>query len=148
MDFLSDSWIWLYIGAFLMLAEILTPGFVVFFFGLSAMTVGLLSFAFGDAFNTTWQLAAFSVFAILYLAVLRRWLRRLFSGRVSAVGEDFEHEYVGRIGTVVEAVKPPLADRIEIGDAQWTAEADTPLDPGDKVKVVARRNLTMKVEPL
>ena len=35
MDFLSAGWIWLYVGAGLMLAEILTPGFVMFFFGLS-----------------------------------------------------------------------------------------------------------------
>ena len=36
MDFLSPVWIWMYVGAFLMLAELISPGFVVFFFGLAA----------------------------------------------------------------------------------------------------------------
>ena len=40
MDFLSAGWLWMYIGGGLMLAEILMPGFVVFFFGLSAVTLG------------------------------------------------------------------------------------------------------------
>ena len=43
MDFLSAGWMWLYVGAGLMLAEILMPGFVVFFFGLSAATLGARS---------------------------------------------------------------------------------------------------------
>ncbi len=30
MDFTAAAWIWLYIGAFLMLAEIVSPGFVIF----------------------------------------------------------------------------------------------------------------------
>ena len=55
----------MYIGAFLMLGELLAPGFVIFFFGLSAATVGACRFAFGEAFTATWQLAAFSAFSIL-----------------------------------------------------------------------------------
>ena len=42
MDFLSQAWLWLYFGAFLMLAELASPGFVVFFFGLAAATVAVL----------------------------------------------------------------------------------------------------------
>ena len=61
----SCGWLWLYLGALLMLMEIASPGFVVLFFGLSAATVGLCRFAFGEAFTLTWQLAAFSVFTIL-----------------------------------------------------------------------------------
>ena len=39
-----------------MLAELLLPGFVIFFFGLSAATVGLIRFALGDAFTLTWPI--------------------------------------------------------------------------------------------
>ena len=35
----SCGWLWLYAGVGLMLAELLAPGFVVFFFGLSAASV-------------------------------------------------------------------------------------------------------------
>ena len=38
MDFTTAAWIWLYVRAFLMLAELASPGFVIFFFGLGAAT--------------------------------------------------------------------------------------------------------------
>lgn len=142
----SCAWLWLYFGAFLMLMELLAPGFVVFFFGLSASTVGLCRFAFGDAFSLTWQLAAFSAFSILYLVVLRRWLRKLFTGGRVETKTDFDNEYVGRVGRVVEAIRPPLAGRVMIGDAEWTASADEPLAAGTTIEVISQNNLTMKVK--
>ena len=145
MNMFSCAWLWMYAGAILMLMELVSPGFVIFFFGLSASTVGLCRFTFGEAFDATWQVAAFSAFSIVYLAVLRRWLKKLFSGKVSDSAVGFGNEYVGRIGTVKEAVRPPLSGRVEIGDAEWTAESDAALDVGAKVRVVAQHNLTLKV---
>ena len=142
----SCAWLWLYFGAFLMLMELLAPGFVVFFFGLSASTVGLCRFIFGGAFTLTWQLAAFSAFSILYLVVLRRWLKKLFTGGRVETKTDFDNEYVGRVGRVVEAIKPPLAGRVMIGDAEWTATSDEPMAAGATAEVVSQSNLTMKVK--
>ena len=137
---------WMYFGAFLMLMELLAPGFVIFFFGLSAATVGLCRFAFGEAFTFTWQLAAFSAFSILYLVVLRRWLKKTFLGGRVETKTDFDNEYVGRAGKVTEAINPPLTGRVEIGDAEWTASAESPIPVGATVAVVSQDNLTMKVK--
>ena len=142
----SCAWLWLYFGAFLMLMELLAPGFVVFFFGLSAATVGLCRFAMGESFTLTWQLAAFSAFSILYLVVLRRWLKRLFTGGRVETKTDFDNEYVGRVGRVTEEIKPPLSGRVMIGDAEWTASADVPLAVGTTIEVISQNNLTMKVK--
>lgn len=142
----SCAWIWMYIGAFLMLAELLLPGFVIFFFGLSAATVAMLRFMFGDSFSLMWQLAAFSFFAILYLALLRRLMKKIFAGNMETSPMEFGQESVGRIGRVVEAIEPPKTGRVEIGDAEWTASADAPIAAGVDVKVVAQDNLTMRVE--
>ena len=135
------AWIWMYIGAFLMLAELLMPGFVIFFFGLSAATVALIRFALGDSFTLMWQLAAFSFFAILYLALLRRLMKRLFTGDTETSPVDFGKESVGRIGRVVEAIEPPKSGRV-------TAVSDAPIAAGADVRVVAQENLTMRVEPI
>ena len=143
---LSCAWLWVYAGAILMFLELISPGFVIFFFGLSAATVGLCRFALGDLFTMTWQLAAFSVFSVLYLVFLRRWMTNLFSGKSERAAVDFDNESVGRLGTVTEEIKPPLTGRVMIGDAEWTAAADVPLAVGTNVKVVAQTNLTMKVE--
>lgn len=143
---MSCAWIWLYLGAFLMLMELLSPGFVIFFFGLSAATVGLCRAVFGEAFDLTWQLASFSVFAILYLVVLRRWLKKTFFGGTAETKTDFDNEYLGRVGKVTEAIEPPLDGRVLIGDAEWTAVADGSIAVGATVKVISQNNLTMKVE--
>ena len=142
------AWMWMYIGAFLMLAELLLPGFVIFFFGLSAATVAFLRFLLGDAFTLTWQLASFSFFAVLYLVALRRLLKKLFSGTLETSSMGFGQESVGRIGKVVEAIEPPRSGRILLGDAEWTAVSDAPAEVGADVRVVSQENLTMRVAKL
>ena len=143
---MSCPWLWMYFGAFLMLMELVLPGFVLFFFGLAASTVGLLRFGLGEAFSPAWQLAAFSALSIVYLTVLRRYMKRIFTGKAVVAKEDFESEYRGRVGKVTTAIEPPKAGRVEIGDAEWDAVADSPIAAGEDVKVVSQNNLTMKVE--
>ena len=143
---LSCGWIWLYVGAFLMFAELLAPGFVLFFFGLSAATVGALRLIVGEAFDSNWQLAAFSVFSLVYLLLLRRWMKGLFSGVSSTSDTKFGHEAVGRIGKVVKSVEPPKKGRVLIGDSEWDASSDVAIAEGVDVRVVEVDNLTMHVE--
>ena len=143
---LTCAWLWIYAGTALMLMELVAPGFILCFFGLSAATVGVLRFAFGEAFSPTWQLAAFSFFSVLYIVLLRQYLKKVFVGGKVETKTDFDNESVGRIGQVTKAINPPLAGRILLGDAEWTAESDEAIDVGANVKVVAQANLTMRVE--
>lgn len=144
----SCGWLWLYAGAVLMLAELLAPGFVVFFFGLSAASVGLCRFAFGEALTPTWQLATFSAFSVVYLLVLRRWMKRIFTGAVTTSATDFEDDMSGRPAKVTAAIEPPKTGRVMVGDAEWTASAATAIAAGADVRVVSRNNLTVQVEPV
>jgi len=146
MDFLSPVWLWMYAGAFLMLAELASPGFVVFFFGLAAATVSLLKWIFPSL--PLWgQLAAFSVFSIVYLLVLRKYLKKVFTGD-SQESPSINNEYIGRVGRVVEVVRPDVPGRILLGDAEWAATSDRRLEPGTEVRVVSQENLTLRVEPI
>ena len=146
MNFLSAGWIWLYIGGFLMLAELLAPGFVVFFFGLAAATVGLFVMAVPESFHVglAWQLALFSFFSVLYLVTLRRYVKSVFLGDTDE--SKATDEYVGRLAKVTETVRPETPGRVMLGDAEWTAVASERLDPGTEVKVTGRKNLTLEVE--
>lgn len=142
----SCAWLWLYAGAFLMLLELFAPGFVIFFFGLAAAGVGLMRFAFGEAFDATWQIASFSVFSVLFLALLRRWLKNVFMGKEEKSVSDFENQYLGRIGKVTKEIDPPLPGRVLLGDLEWSAIADEAIAKDANVKVISQNNLTMKVE--
>lgn len=147
MDFLSPGWMWLYIGAGLMLAEILMPGFVVFFFGLSAATLGALILVLPDAFHLTlaWQLALFSLFSVVYLVTLRRYLKSVFLGDSEDMLSSSD-EFAGRTGEIVKAITPGVPGRVLVGDAEWDAVAVEPIAAGSKVKILSRKNLTLTVE--
>lgn len=144
----SCSWLWVYAGCALMFLELIVPGFVLFFFGLAAATVGVLRAVFGAAFDVSWQLATFSLASVVYIAVLRRLLKKVFVGGKIEAATDFDNESVGRVGRVTEPIDPPKSGRVLIGDAEWTAVADMPIAAGSDVRVVAQNNLTMSVERL
>ena len=146
MDFTAAAWIWLYIGSFLMLAEIVSPGFVIFFFGLGAATVAVCKWAF-PSLSLAWQLALFSITSIFYLLVLRRYMKKLFMGDAEN-SPGLASEFVGRVGKVIETIRPEVPGRIELGEVEWKATASERLEPGTEVKVVAQDNLTMRVEKI
>jgi membrane-bound serine protease (ClpP class) len=55
---------------------------------------------------------------------------------------------IGEIGSVVERVGPEGV--VEVNDGRWRARTNraTPVEPGDKVRVVAIDGITLEVEPL
>jgi membrane protein implicated in regulation of membrane protease activity len=144
MDYTTAAWIWLYIGAFLMLAELVSPGFVIFFFGLGAATVAGAKWIV-PGLSLSWQLALFSLLSVLYLVLLRKWVKTVFMGD-SAETQKIASEYVGRIGKVVESIRPDVPGRILLGDAEWSAVATVAIESRATVKVVAQDNLTFSVE--
>ena len=146
MDFTTAAWIWLYVGAFLMLAELASPGFVIFFFGLGAATVAGAKWLI-PGLSLSWQLALFSILSIFYLVVLRKWVKNVFLGD-TAETQKIASEYVGRIGKVVEDIRPEVPGRILLGDSEWTASSAIGIASGTTVKVVAQDNLTLVVEPV
>ena len=146
MDFTTAAWIWLYVGAFLMLAELASPGFVIFFFGLGAATVAGTKWLV-PGLSLSWQLALFSIFSVFYLIVLRKWVKNVFLGD-TAETQKIASEYVGRIGKVVEDIRPEVPGRIMLGDAEWSASSAVEIAPGATVKVVAQDNLTLVVDPV
>lgn len=146
MDFTAEAWLWLYAGAFLMLAEIVSPGFVIFFFGLAAASVAGMKWLVPDL-TAAWQLALFSFFSVLYLVALRRFMKRLFRGDGHA-SEKLEDAFAGRTGRVTAPIRPGVPGRVMVGDAEWSARADEPLEAGDEVTVTAQDNLTLAVRKI
>jgi membrane protein implicated in regulation of membrane protease activity len=135
---------WLYFGVALILFEVMTPGLITLFFGLSALTVAVISWLM-PGLAQGWQWLAFSVLSVAYIFLLRRSLKEIFSGR-REVSDDPDAEYTGRLATVTEAVAPGRPGRVELGDTGWIAESDHALAAGAAVRIVHKKNLTLKVE--
>ena len=142
----SVAWMWLYAGAFFILMELAVPGFVIFFFGLAAVAVGLCRFIFGEALDLSWQIGLFSFFSLFFIIALRRWLSGMFMGLSKKNEANFNDGDVGRIGRVTAKISPLIPGRVLIGDSEWNAVAEVEIPEDADVKVVAQDNLTMKVE--
>lgn len=67
------TWNWLIFGFVLMALEVLAPGIFLFWLGLAALLVGLISFAVGISWQI--QLVMFAIFAAAAVPVWRRLAR-------------------------------------------------------------------------
>src|SRR5260370_7817053 len=68
------TWNWLIFGVVLMALELLAPGVFLFWLGLAALLVGLLSFAIHPSWQM--QILMFAVFAAPAVPLCRRMARR------------------------------------------------------------------------
>jgi len=135
---------WLYLGVALILFEIMTPGLVSLFFGLAALTVALIVWLV-PSLAQGWQWIGFSVFSVLYILLLRKSLKKVFSGD-REVSDNPRDEYTGKLAVVTEAIAPNKPGRVEFGGTTWTAEADRELAAGVSVRITGKKNLTFTVE--
>ncbi len=135
---------WLYLGVALIIIEVMTPGLVSVFFGLSALTVALLAWLL-PALGQGWQWLAFSAFSILYIVLLRKSLKEIFNGD-KEVSENLNDAFTGKLAMVLEPIAPNKPGRVEFLGSTWAAEADGEVPAGASVRILGKRNLTLRVE--
>jgi membrane protein implicated in regulation of membrane protease activity len=138
------TWNWLIFGVIVMALEAAAPGVFLFWIGLAALLVGLVSFVLHPSWQV--QLLMFAVFAAAAVPVWRRLARaRSDAGRSNAFLNKRADALVGRVFTL----EKPIIDgsgTVRINDTIWrVAGPDTPA--GTKVKVVQvdGANLTVAV---
>ncbi len=144
---MAPPYFWLALGLMLMIAEVVTPGFVLFFFGVSAILVGLLCFIPAIAASSTWQLLLFAAFSIVTLLLLRRHVKNIFTGRSSNGQQEVEDPLVGSHAVVMERIDEPRDGKVELNGVMWSATADQIIEAGVPVEVVGRDGLTLRVRP-
>src|ERR1700755_1362569 len=96
------TWNWLIFGFILMALELLAPGVFMFWLGLAALLVGLLSFAINPSWQT--QLLMFAVFAAAAVPLWRRVARS--NSAVSKSNPFLNKRADALVGRVVTLEKP------------------------------------------
>jgi inner membrane protein len=127
------TWNWLVFGLLLMGLELLLPGVFLFWLGLAALLVGLLSFAIDPSWQL--QLLMFAVFAAAAVPVWRR-VARSNSG-VSASNPFLNKRAEAMIGREFTLEKPIVdgAGTVRVDDTIWrVAGPDAPA--GSRVRIV------------
>ena len=140
-----EWWIWLAGGLALVVAELATPsGFFIIFFGLGALTVGLLAGI--EVVNTVWiQWLLFSILSVLYLVVFRGRLQ----AKMQIPPPPNVDSLVGVLAIVQERLMPGVVGKVEVRGSTWSARntSEIPLDAGQRARVAAVDGITLTVVP-
>jgi inner membrane protein len=135
------TWNWLIFGFVLMALEVIAPGVFLFWLGLAALLVGLISFAVVVSWQI--QLVMFAVFAAAAVPVWRRLARPKLGTGASPFLNKRADALLGREFTLE---KPIINGNgtVRIGDTVWrVAGPDTPAGTRVKVVQVDGANLTV-----
>jgi inner membrane protein len=127
------TWNWLIFGFILMALELLAPGVFMFWLGLAALLVGLLSFVFNPSWQT--QLLMFAVFSVAAVPLWRRFA--LKSGAASKSNPFLNRRTDALVGREFTLEKPIVdgTGTVRIDDTIWrVAGPDAPA--GSRVRVV------------
>ncbi|MEH2481885.1 membrane protein implicated in regulation of membrane protease activity [Nitrobacteraceae bacterium AZCC 2146] len=136
------TWNWLIFGLLLMALELLAPGVFLFWLGLAALLVGLLSFVF----HPSWQLQIllFAVFAAAAVPLWRRVARQKPGANPNPFLNKRSDALVGRVCTL----EKPIVDGegiVRIDDTVWrVAGPDAPA--GTRVKIVKADGASLTVD--
>lgn len=143
------AWIlWVVLGVGLVIAEIFTFGFVLFWFGMGAFVaalVGFLGFGFG------WQFLAFALVSIGLTVMSRTIFANYFSLSDENAFKTGVDALPGQIGTVTIESKGALHEgAVKVFGSTWTAFPidETPLIEGEKVEVVEVKGSSIYVRKL
>jgi inner membrane protein len=140
-----EWWMWLAAGLALVVAELATPGgFVIIFFGIAALVVGVLGLL-GVVSSAPLQFLLFSVLSIGSLALLRARLQ----SKLRTPGASNVDSLIGDLAIPQERLSPGVVGKVEVRGSTWSARntSSVTLDPGQRARVSGVDGLTLAVVP-
>ncbi|MBA3270975.1 MAG: NfeD family protein [Acidobacteria bacterium] len=139
-----EWWMWLTGGLVLLVVELVTPsGFFVMFFGLGALTVGVLT-RLALAGEPWAQWLIFTVVSVVYLLLFRGRVRRGLATPPANVDT-----LVGELAIPRERILPGEVGRVDLRGTLWNARNDASalLEPGQRCRVTGLDGLVLFVQP-
>ena len=83
--------IWFLIGVGFLVFEMLSPAFILFFFGIGAWITSIVTSLFPDmSFNQ--QIIIFSISSLLLLLLLRNYMKNIFNGIQNSGNDQYNDE--------------------------------------------------------
>lgn len=136
---------WMALGFVLLVLELATPsGFFIMFFGLGALTAGVLA-SVGLAQSGLAQWLIFTVASVGYLVVFRSKLQERFQAPPPVDVDSL----VGVLAVPQETLEPGGVGRVEVRGSMWSARnlGAAVLNPGQRCLVVSVDGLLLGVRP-
>jgi len=109
-------WLWMVLGFLLLIAEMVTPGLFLLFFGVAGMVVGLLKLL-GVTGPVWMEWVLFSGIAVVSLLLFRKPLLARVKQRS---GEDVDR-LEAEAAVAMEDIAPEKVGRVELRGSPWSA---------------------------
>lgn len=144
-----EPWHWVVLGVLLMLAELILPSFAALWFGVGALIVSLLSWLF-PTMSPTLQISMWMILSIFCTVAWFKFIKPLSIDKTKA-GLSREAT-IGQIGMVIEShlahqqIKVRFAVPV-LGADEWQCRALSPVNVGERVRVVDILGNDLLVEP-
>ena len=137
-------WHWMSFGLILVAAEIVVPSFVIIWFGVAAILIGVADWLFNPSF--TIELFWWIVLSVLFLVL---WFKVFKPDNFTKRGQADED--MGTVGIVTETVEPFEKGRAKfevpvLGSSEWVVTAEDRIEKGEKVIAVKALGNMLKVK--
>ena len=140
------SLLWLIAGIILILSEFIIPGFIICFFGASAIITSIL-YWFIPALTFAWQILLFAVLGVLLLIACRRYMPGVFKGKENGSDRDIDDDNVSGSTRVCRAdIAPGVPGKVEFRGSLWNAISSDTIPAGSRCIIKSRNNITLEVE--
>ena len=134
---MSVATMWFILGIVLLAVELVSPAFVLFFFGFGAWAAGVTALFVDDL---TIEVIVFGASSIVFLLSLRRLFVRSFRGKthVSSDGASawLPNLHVGKMGTVTRPIPVNGVGEISVGGSFWRAVSPEAQPEGAQVRIL------------
>lgn len=147
-DSINSSLVWFIFGVALMLAELVLPGFVIFFFGIGAVLTAGISY-FAGIENLAVQMAIFLGSSLITLLLFRKRFSSSFKGDVSHVmkpGDTLENIKGKKAVVIKDILADGVHGKVEFNGTVWEADSDEPISKDEVVEIIERIDLKLKVK--
>ncbi|MEJ7556822.1 MAG: NfeD family protein [Pedobacter sp.] len=140
---LNDAVIWFCIGFAFFVLEFLIPGFILFFFGLGAWFVAIVSLFFDVSINL--QIILFISSSLLTVLLFRKWVKTKL-GMIGVNSKQLEDEFIGKIGRAETSIIPGSNGKVDFKGTSWDATSNDVISAGENVMITETRSILLVVK--
>lgn len=134
--------LWFVAGFVLLLLEFVLPGLILFFFGVGAWIVAILSLFFDFSLNA--QIIIFLSASLITTLLFRRTMKNfLWSRRQNS---EIEDELIGKTGIAESLIAPGHNGKISFKGTSWDASSEDTIQPGENVIITGNDSILLLVK--
>jgi inner membrane protein len=142
-SFNNAAVIWFLVGFVFFLLEFAVPGLILFFFGVGAWIIAILSLFMELSINA--QLLIFLGSSVITILLFRNWLKKvIWTKRHSS--ELIEDEFLGKTGTAETFIGPGQNGKVYFKGTTWDATSDDTIEKGQSVTIIGNESILLIVK--